>query len=232
LHLRPLRECRCDLLLAFQLALQRFVDRHPDGVDALRRRDDPFGFRELHRRRKRLQLMHGAGLGGQGLRSRLFIEGGSSIIPATSLCSQPLCRKNESTAGDEAAHCAALERGGPCAPAIRRARRLLQLDLLREATYLSLMRLHLLQGEHAGALRASHECAAPRAVYADLLAGQHGAGGGKHRTRPVARGFHDCAVIDFDQLPQERIVLGQGGLLVFRVALPEIGAGLEVGKFR
>jgi DNA-binding SARP family transcriptional activator len=77
---------------------------------------------------------------------------------------------------------ALLARGGLFAEAVTRARRLLQLDPLRETTYLSLMRLHLLQGERAGALRVYHECAATlraelavdpglalRAAYADVM---------------------------------------------------------------
>jgi DNA-binding SARP family transcriptional activator len=53
-----------------------------------------------------------------------------------------------------------LERGEDYAAALERAQRLLQLDPLREATSLSLMRLHLLLGERAAALRVYHQFAA------------------------------------------------------------------------
>lgn len=80
---------------------------------------------------------------------------------------------------------ALLERRGQHASALERAQRSLQLDPLRESTYLALMRLQMLQGERAGALRVYHQCAAllrdelgvepgaaMRTAYADLMAGE------------------------------------------------------------
>ena len=53
-----------------------------------------------------------------------------------------------------------LKRGEDYAAALEPARRLLQLDPLREATSLSLIRLHVLMGERAAALRVYHQYAA------------------------------------------------------------------------
>ena len=44
------------------LHCERLVDRHADGVRALRRRDDALGLGELHRRREGLKLLHRARL--------------------------------------------------------------------------------------------------------------------------------------------------------------------------
>lgn len=80
---------------------------------------------------------------------------------------------------------ALLERRRDYATALVYARRLLQLDPLNEAAYLSLMRLHAVGGDRAGALRAYHTCAtvlasevgsapggAIRAAYERLLAAE------------------------------------------------------------
>ncbi len=55
---------------------------------------------------------------------------------------------------------ALLEQARDYAAAIDTAQRLLRHDPLREATYRTLMRLHALSGDRAGALRAYHTCAA------------------------------------------------------------------------
>ncbi len=54
---------------------------------------------------------------------------------------------------------ALLERRRDYPAAIAHARRLVRLDPLNEATYLTLMRLHALSGDRAGALRVYHTCA-------------------------------------------------------------------------
>lgn len=76
-----------------------------------------------------------------------------------------------------------LEQRRAYAPALEHARRLLQLDPLREESYRRLMRLHAASGDRAGALRVFHACAttlrdelatepgpATRAAYELLLA--------------------------------------------------------------
>jgi DNA-binding SARP family transcriptional activator len=78
---------------------------------------------------------------------------------------------------------ALLERRRDYPAAIAHARRLVRLDPLNEATYLTLMRLHALSGDRAGALRVYHTCAttlqqelgalpgaALRSVYEQLIA--------------------------------------------------------------
>ena len=73
---------------------------------------------------------------------------------------QPARERLRDSLLDALAHLAALlERRRDYAAAIAHTRRLARLEPLNEATYLTLMRLHALNGDRSGALRVYHSCA-------------------------------------------------------------------------